>query len=953
MTADSQVKKHVCNWGDCGKAFSRSDHLQRHMLNHSPEGSTCERCRAHFKRPDLLERHMQRHVQKDEEAGGPGRGIVETRKRMWLDSDGQTIVSKRPVRAPPSPPKSNPEIDLDDMQMQRPHDPSHVDINQQHLFGLMPGNSMHDQSAPGQDMSDFLANSSWGMQPLQPLVTTTQQNTQLWDDAFAPDTASSFNMPYTTMNNYSWLFNANGSSSNMNSQIHQPQHDNVAPQISAQGLPAYSQSSFSTSVPAPAQKSRPQRPQPIPSLPMQSFLAQNDYQLFKSIDQMSGLPDAITIDQSPPEMQSATSGSPQAFSNSDYTAPSSRTPASQIDVLSRTNATVTEPSSASICSEGQGSRITSTSWNRNTNRSPTETGPVRSFHRGSSTGRTPTLDEATWARMIDVVQQAAAKAPDGSPLSKEHPLLSLDSLQLWFQLFWTRFNNVYPLVHQATFEPDKADMLHLLAMLLLGATYSDKNAHRLAVCIHDIMRPQIFLNVEFTASPPLWMLQTILLVECFGKSRAGQKQHDMSHLFHGLLINLIRRSDCQSVSEPDFTHSTDDLTTQWRLAMEIESRKRLAFLCFMWDTQHAVLFSQSLCMSSFELRAALPCSPSIWEAESEQEWQQHYQRESAPRLFLPILKAYMSPTGSVQVPYNLNALSRLLILHGLMSVSWDMKRRDDTSLGCGNLTGTDNWRERLGASYDLWRADFDAYCLNVSSSLSKSNWSENANIRSEFQHFTTSTLAIYHAAHIVLNVEVLDLQIYAGARHIIGRQVSTGDFDRSRRKVREWSTPEGRPGGGSESCTAAVWHAAHLLRDGIMNLDNFINTTFHYSWCLYLATLVLWSFHNSSRPDRPISQAVSSTDAARRRSDSVTDDDGASMGMSYSREDAKAEMNALVSGMTSGVPGGLWRTAGRYSTRGLVTIMSQDLSNIRWAVVHEGVKVLKGLTARQDQYDAF
>lgn len=43
------------------------------------------------------ERHMQRHEQKDAEAGGPGRGIVETRKRMWLDADGQTIVAKRPL----------------------------------------------------------------------------------------------------------------------------------------------------------------------------------------------------------------------------------------------------------------------------------------------------------------------------------------------------------------------------------------------------------------------------------------------------------------------------------------------------------------------------------------------------------------------------------------------------------------------------------------------------------------------------------------------------------------------------------------------------------------------------------------------------------------------------------------------------------------------------------------
>jgi hypothetical protein len=39
---------------------------------------------------------MVRHRLKDEHAGGPGLGIVESRKRMWLDVDG-SIVSQRPT----------------------------------------------------------------------------------------------------------------------------------------------------------------------------------------------------------------------------------------------------------------------------------------------------------------------------------------------------------------------------------------------------------------------------------------------------------------------------------------------------------------------------------------------------------------------------------------------------------------------------------------------------------------------------------------------------------------------------------------------------------------------------------------------------------------------------------------------------------------------------------------
>lgn len=216
------------------------------------------------------------------------------------------------------------------------------------------------------------------------------------------------------------------------------------------------------------------------------------------------------------------------------------------------------------------------------------------------------------------------------------------------------------------------------------------------VCIHDVLRPQIFAHAGFSAVPQLWMLQTILLVECFGKSRAGQKQHDMSHLFHGLLINLIRRSDCQSARFDVSTDANGDLEDEWRCWIEVEQKKRyvrvigllaitlthdrLALLCFMWDTQHAVLFCQSLCMSAFELRCALPCDQSLWEAESAESWQKLRKVQSAPPLFLTALKTHIGAQAQTMA-HKLNGVSRVLILHGLMSIAWDMNRRDQTSLG--------------------------------------------------------------------------------------------------------------------------------------------------------------------------------------------------------------------------------------------------------------------------------
>jgi hypothetical protein len=150
--------------------------------------------------------------------------------------------------------------------------------------------------------------------------------------------------------------------------------------------------------------------------------------------------------------------------------------------------------------------------------------------------RLPVISGAARRGVLEFINQAHAKDLQGCEITAEDTLLKAENLQRYCDLYFTRFNVSYPLLHLATFDPAAVDPLLLLSVLLLGATYDDKESHLFAICIHDAMRAQIFASGAFNTRPKLWMLQTILLVECFGKSRAGQLQHDMSHLFHGLLI---------------------------------------------------------------------------------------------------------------------------------------------------------------------------------------------------------------------------------------------------------------------------------------------------------------------------------------------------------------------------------------------------------------------------------
>lgn len=351
----------------------------------------------------------------------------------------------------------------------------------------------------------------------------------------------------------------------------------------------------------------------------------------------------------------------------------------------------------------------------------------------------------------------------------------------------------------------------------------------------------------------------------------------------------------------------------------------------MWDTQHAVLFCQSLCMSAFELRSNLPCDQSLWEADSAETWHQLRQKQSPPLLFLSCLKMYLHPNATA-VPKNLNNLSRLLLLHGLMSVAWDMQRRDQTSLSdsiSANPLG--NWQSRLAASYTAWYTDYEAFCNTYTARLP----SQDHFLVREFQVIRSATLSLYHAAHILLQTPFLDLQIYAGARHILGRPVARADYARSQRIVKKWVAENIKEAG------KAVWHAAALVHQGVDVLDGELDggagRLWHHPWAVYLGTLVVWGVWYA-RPVPPASGEMPPFPLHEDEDEIIWDPASEMKGLLEMI--GKAEPGMLLQiGYKEGISGAV----GKRGTNGLAACVSRCLSKVRWAVVHDGMMVLRGL----------
>ncbi|KAH0429874.1 C2H2 finger domain transcription factor [Colletotrichum camelliae] len=981
-----EEKTFTCSHPGCSKRFTRAEHMQRHALNHQPGGLSCDLCSAHFKRPDLLKRHMDRHRQKDLEAGGPGFGVLDTRKRSWKAPDG-SVVEKRPCPYPPGRGRTSGRARPQTTQVPSPEpEPTDgdqsvssfdatgeqdfsvgsisPDIHRRHTVDLRPASFDSNQSYPfdrgnlfatSETVNDFAgfppalqfhdfgaSDNQFDLDANQPINWGDPFSSEHldYDQIFQPDTASSFNMPYTTALDYNWLFNM---------------QEAAGPMITSKT----STQEYSTQLPENPSITRTQTNIAITPESMKSAQLWNN--------PMDVAPTDNSGQDKPPSYNTVIQSAPQELPPREP--PRRPAPRSSVERNSDMNA-------ARRAAEASGptrKRYTAVS----------RPAPILEPERPLSSLRkplnTPTIDEKIRERLLNTVDAAKPCLPDQRYTIWEHPLLSVDSLNSYLHLFFTRFNTAYHLMHLETFECADTEPLLLLSILLLGATYSSKDCHQLAVCIHDVIRPSIFAHAGFSPRPELWTLQTILLVECFGKSRAGQKQHDMSHLFHGLLINLIRRSDCQSVRPPGpppvgGDESAGSLDKLWKKWAEAEQKKRLALLCFMWDTQHAVLFCQSLCMSAFELRLELPCNQSIWEARDATEWVSAWRSSISDQrtFYLPVLKAYLMPSGPRT--HGLSGFSRILVLHGLMSVAWDMGRRDQTALGVisGESPGPGSgWRKTLSSGYDAWRSDFDWYCNNFFAQMPRGPPSPDDDVRKmEFESFTAAYKALYHSAQALLNMDFLDVQIYAGARHILGRPVQQKDYMRSAQVVKRWAaatnngpgeaqgsrpgessaaTPSDQSVGQRQSATAAAWHAAQMLRETKKTLSGTeAMNLFHVPWCLYLATLTCWAYHHA-RPNR--NYGVPS----RRNFDAMgefdEDEDCEEDEMIW---DPQGEMDALISSMSERVERNdatLRREKRR--TNGLVWIMADILTTVRWGIVHAGVVVLRGLVPQRliNQYE--
>ena len=463
---------------------------------------------------------MSRHAEKDREAGGPGMGRLVTRKRCWLDNDGR-ITTSRPitrsaaaVRTSIGPQEENildfssgedaacdtggggeassagPTLPQSCMSYPA-RGRERSTHNGRPKLGGSGESSQFQRRGDFQEQRGFgdenfqlapppLHSQSYEMDTLVPdtaEISLAEYQARCWEP-FSADTAASFDMPFPTRNNHSWLFEIlpGGFIEGQEQDIVIGTEPAYATDVASNGAPTGKDFlGFGVRGPTAQQRFLHQVLQSLGGALGQNeiFQGEGGRQQPKGYFPPPDVAQPIFFDIPPADSRAGTAARPNyPFPGSPWPPPTPPTRYSTISPTSTLGFTwfdecASTPASPSLPY-------------------PTIFAPPL-----------PEIDQATWREVLLFITQVTTNLATGEPgLSWDDPLLTPSALQNYLDLFsW--FNFSCPLFHWPSFDPRSVNTLLLVSVLMLGATYGGEEARKMALRVHDGLRGVLVNSVGF------------------------------------------------------------------------------------------------------------------------------------------------------------------------------------------------------------------------------------------------------------------------------------------------------------------------------------------------------------------------------------------------------------------------------------------------------------------------
>lgn len=449
------------------------------------------------------------------------------------------------------------------------------------------------------------------------------------------------------------------------------------------------------------------------------------------------------------------------------------------------------------------------------------------------------------------------------------------------------------------------------------------------------------MHSQFGPPGKLWVFQSLLLLEVYEKMYSTRALHERAHIHHATTITNMRRGSSligrSALDSPpsvrDGKHgfngsrqsSASGANTPdewWNHWIANEATHRAAWAAFVIDSVHATMFGHSTVMVAHEMRLQLPCDESLWSATNGAEvgkMEASMHANGVKRLSL--MEGLKRTLEGQEVPTN--AFGRTILMAGLLSVRWHMNQRDLQLNSLGSLAqgGVHKWRGPLIRAFDHWKADFDRALANTRST---NNGPYMRGSKQDEEIVFESRTVLHHLAHMAMHVDIIECQIFARAKRLLGRNIGQKDLRDCTRMMKDRWAPTAK-------ARDATFYALQFLCT-VLNPEDYSGNNLGFepptysaredvlmnkSWVLYFAALTVWCY--AFALEGPSQTHLPSDDP---------------------REQIRAMRDFLRKMSKVRSPEDLKLVTGFNECAGMLQVLQLTFADTRWELLHEAANLL-------------
>ncbi|CCT73987.1 uncharacterized protein FFB20_02049 [Fusarium fujikuroi] len=284
--------------------------------------------------------------------------------------------------------------------------------------------------------------------------------------------------------------------------------------------------------------------------------------------------------------------------------------------------------------------------------------------RAEDYGHVPDINDEAYQVMVFTFEQLNSDNVYCIPFTDKH-LPSLQHMQIYMQVYFEEYHPIFPLLHKATFSPNKDDWLLSLAVSSIGCLFSKTlRSKEVFPIMQEFLRRAIRIQ---TSTPSISVAQASVLNQ-IGMMYGGDLRFaECAHETMAQLTTQCRKIASSSHNLANSSIAENTVSQGWQAWVRAQLEIRLFYCAWLVDSQQVGFFAFSSTIPIDFLQFPMPINEYVWGMSTAETWQNSLAEDSSSQQLTSLRQVLMGLYRYREVPGQLDAFNSLLLVMGILN----------------------------------------------------------------------------------------------------------------------------------------------------------------------------------------------------------------------------------------------------------------------------------------------